>query len=301
MSIEFLIGPLVGAVIGGITNSIAIKMLFRPLNPIKIGSYTVPFTPGVIPKEKERIAKKVGQVVSEELLNEDVLKEWLLKEEVYQRIEEAVDHYLQEYAAHEETLQEVLSQAVGKERAMYYVCEIEEQLTEKLYSKVVSMALGKMIIKQILEAYKAGSFGNLLGPMSFFVNDSLVENLAQKLEPVISKFIEDEGEDFIRKAIEEESTKLLDTSMKDIVEKLSSYDELIKKMIFKAYKRIVTHYLSHILETLNVAKIIEERILSLNMIEIERIIFSIMRKELNAIVWFGVLLGAIMGCVTSLF
>ena len=33
--------------------------------------------------------------------------------------------------------------------------------------------------------------------------------------------------------------------------------------------------------------------------EIERIILSIMQKELNAIVWFGVLLGAIMGCITS--
>ena len=300
MSLEFLVGPVVGAVIGGITNSIAIKMLFRPLNPVKIGNYTLPFTPGVIPKEKARIANKIGQVVSEELLNEEVLKAWLLKEEVYTQIEEAIERYMQEHATNEETLHDVLCETVGKERSMYYVCEIEEQITEKIYSKVVSMEIGKLIIDKIQGAYKEGKFGSLLGPMSFFINDSLVDNIAQKIEPIISKYIEEESENIIRKAIEEESTELLNTTMQDLVEKIRQYDELIKKNVIKVYEKMVTNHLAQILKTLDIAKIVEERILSLDMIEIERIILSIMRKELNAIVWFGVLLGAIMGCITSL-
>lgn len=299
MSLDFLIGPMMGAVIGGITNSIAIKMLFRPLNPIKIGHYTLPFTPGVIPKEKARIARKVGQVVSEELLNEEVLRQWLLKDEVYKQIETSIDHYLQEHAENEKSLQDVLNETVGKERSMYYICEIEEQLTEKIYGKIVSMELGKIIIDKIQEAYKEGSFGNLLGPMSFFVNDNLVETIASKIEPIISRFIEEEGEDIIRKAVEEESHKIRNTSMQEWAEKLKKYDELIKKNVLKAYEKIVTKHLTEILKTLDIAQIIEERILALDMIEIERIILSIMRKELNAIVWFGVLLGTIMGCITS--
>ncbi|MBQ1273932.1 MAG: DUF445 family protein [Cellulosilyticum sp.] len=299
MSLNFLVGPLVGAVIGGITNSIAIKMLFRPLNPIKIGSYTLPFTPGVIPKEKVRIAHKVGQVVSEELLNEEVLRQWLLKEEVYKQIEESIDRYLQEYAESDKSLQDVLDETVGKERSMYYTCEIEEQLTERLYGKIVSMELGKVIIEKIQDAYKAGSFGNLLGPMSFFINDSLIETVANKIEPIISQFIEEEGEEIIRKAVEEESNTVLNTSMKDWTYKLQRYDELIKKNIIKAYEKIVMKHLTQILHTLDIAQIVEQRILELDMEEIERIILSIMQKELNAIVWFGVLLGAIMGCITS--
>ena len=90
MSLSFVVGPVVGAAIGGITNGIAIKMLFRPINPIKIGNFTLPFTPGVIPKEKERIARKVGEVISKELLNEEVLKKWLLKEEIFEQIEGAI-------------------------------------------------------------------------------------------------------------------------------------------------------------------------------------------------------------------
>ncbi|MEG0107985.1 MAG: DUF445 family protein, partial [Lachnospiraceae bacterium] len=55
--LNWIAGPLIGAVIGYCTNYIAVKMLFRPLYPVKIGRFTLPFTPGMIPKGKERLAK----------------------------------------------------------------------------------------------------------------------------------------------------------------------------------------------------------------------------------------------------
>ena len=39
----------------------------------------------------------------------------------------------------------------------------------------------------------------------------------------------------------------------------------------------------------------------MDMNEAEAIILDVMKKELRAIVWFGALLGSIMGTVTSLF
>ena len=299
MSLSFVVGPVVGAVIGGITNSIAIKMLFRPINPVKIGNFTLPFTPGVIPKEKARIAHKVGEVISEELLNEEVLKKWLLKEEIFKQIESAIENYLQEFSEDETKLSDKLSEIVGKEKSMYYVCEVEEQITEKLYSKVLSIEIGKRIVDKIQSAYHAGSFNSMLGPMSFFINDNLVENISKKIEPVITKFIEDEGEDIIRKAVEEESSELLNQTVKECMTKLQKYEEIIKKNTLIIYEKIVTFHLARILKTLNIAAIVEERILAFDTLELEKIILSIMKKELHAIVWFGVLLGAIMGVVMS--
>lgn len=301
MSTHILIGTITGAIIGGITNGIAIKMLFRPLNPVKIGGFTLPFTPGVIPKEKGRIASKVGEVISKELLNEEVLRTWLLKEEICREIEKSIENYLKEQSKNEKTLHEVLQDSIGKERSVYFVCEIEENVTYKLYSKVVSMELGKIVVEKIQTAFKEGSFGNLFGPMSFLINDSLVESIAGKIEPIISKFIVEEGEGVIRKAVEEESQKIQDTQIKDFMEKVQTYDELIKRTVINGYKSLVENHLTRILTTLNIAQIVEERILSLDMLEVEQIILSIMKKELNAIIWFGVLLGAIMGILASLF
>ena len=53
--IQILAGPAIGAVIGYCTNYVAVKMLFRPLKPIRIGKFTLPFTPGVIPKRKKEL------------------------------------------------------------------------------------------------------------------------------------------------------------------------------------------------------------------------------------------------------
>ena len=69
--LKLLLPPLIGAVIGYCTNYIAVKMLFRPYRPIRIGKWTLPFTPGVIPKRKPELAHAVGNAVGKSLLGEN--------------------------------------------------------------------------------------------------------------------------------------------------------------------------------------------------------------------------------------
>ena len=58
----------IGAVIGGITNAIAILMLFRPHRRLYIGKWHIPFTPGLIPKRRQEIAVQLGKMVSDHLI-----------------------------------------------------------------------------------------------------------------------------------------------------------------------------------------------------------------------------------------
>lgn len=69
----------IGAAIGGVTNSLAIKMLFRPYQPIMIGKWKLPFTPGLIPKRRAEIAEQLGEMVVEYLLTPEGLKKKLLE------------------------------------------------------------------------------------------------------------------------------------------------------------------------------------------------------------------------------
>jgi len=78
--LEFIIPIIVGAIIGYITNWLAIKMLFRPYNKKYIFGIKMPFTPGLIPKEKERIAKSVGSAVGEHLLTPEIIAEAMSSE-----------------------------------------------------------------------------------------------------------------------------------------------------------------------------------------------------------------------------
>lgn len=75
---QIIISALVGAAIGYITNWIAIKMLFRPLTAKRVMGIRLPFTPGVIPKEKKRLAMSIGDAVSEHLLTQEYISGQLL-------------------------------------------------------------------------------------------------------------------------------------------------------------------------------------------------------------------------------
>ncbi|MGI8314536.1 DUF445 domain-containing protein [Halobacillus mangrovi] len=65
---------IIGAMIGGVTNSLAIKMLFRPYRAIYIGKYRLPFTPGLIPKRQQELARQLGKMVVEHLLTPEGLR-----------------------------------------------------------------------------------------------------------------------------------------------------------------------------------------------------------------------------------
>lgn len=66
--------PLVGGVIGYFTNDIAIKMLFRPYRAYYLGGRQLPFTPGLIPRNQERLAKRIADTIMGSLLTPEELQ-----------------------------------------------------------------------------------------------------------------------------------------------------------------------------------------------------------------------------------
>ncbi len=66
--------PLVGGVIGYFTNDIAIKMLFRPYQAIYLRGRRLPFTPGLIPRNQERLAKRVSDTIMGSLLTPEEMQ-----------------------------------------------------------------------------------------------------------------------------------------------------------------------------------------------------------------------------------
>ncbi|MBD1872831.1 DUF445 family protein [Nodosilinea sp. FACHB-131] len=66
--------PIVGGIIGYFTNDIAIKMLFRPYRPIYLGKRRLPFTPGLIPSNQERLAQRISDTIMGSLLTPEELQ-----------------------------------------------------------------------------------------------------------------------------------------------------------------------------------------------------------------------------------
>ena len=90
MLLQYAVPPLVGAVIGFITNVVAIKMLFRPLNKITVFGIRVPFTPGVLPRQRHKLADSIGTMVQRELLTPELLRSRLAQQDVQQKLKDSI-------------------------------------------------------------------------------------------------------------------------------------------------------------------------------------------------------------------
>ena len=87
---NLLFMAIVGAIIGGSTNALAIRMLFRPYEAKYIGKWRLPFTPGLIPKRREELAKQVGLLVVNHLLTPETVQEKLKEGKIYKELNEFV-------------------------------------------------------------------------------------------------------------------------------------------------------------------------------------------------------------------
>ena len=110
IDLKIIAAPVIGGLIGLITNGIAIKMLFRPFHPVKIGKFTLPFTPGLIPKEQPRIAKAIGKVIGDKLLDKDTLQKALASDTLHGAFDKKVDSVIEKLGHEEGTVHEFLEQ-----------------------------------------------------------------------------------------------------------------------------------------------------------------------------------------------
>ncbi len=89
-----LLPPILGGVIGYFTNDVAIKMLFRPYEAKHLFGQRIPFTPGLIPSNQQRLAKKVSDVIMRSLLTPEELQKLARRLLETERIEKAINWLL---------------------------------------------------------------------------------------------------------------------------------------------------------------------------------------------------------------
>ena len=93
MVLNWIVQPVLGAVIGSVTNYIAIKMMFRPYTEKYIFGKKLPFTPGIIPARRKDIARAIGQMVEDNLIGRDEIGQALLEDKMVKRVRQEIMDY----------------------------------------------------------------------------------------------------------------------------------------------------------------------------------------------------------------
>lgn len=317
---SYIIAPLVGGIIGYVTNDIAIRMLFRPHTAKHIMGWRIPFTPGIIPKEKGRIAEAVGTVISDNLMSQEVLEKYLLSDSMVGRVRTSIEDFIATQKGNEESVSQFLEHYLSHEEVLELADNAKEGLTRQMHDKISDPELGRQVAKAAMTyiAEKITSnggedilseIGGLVGGLGIVakllftgsVINKFLELLREPVERFLAKnvneILQKNGDAIIGNLVGNETDKLLARPVKDL---LAGQDaklaDAVNTMV-SIYKTIIIEHLPKILESIDISTIVRDRINEMDMNETEKLILQVMNKELRAIVWLGALLGMLMGCV----
>ena len=319
----YVIAPLLGGVIGYITNDIAIRMLFRPHKAKYVMGVHIPFTPGIIPKEKGRIADAIGGVISENLMNKEVLQRYLLSDDMVKKVRTAVEEFISTQQHNGETVREFLCHYLTEEEVATISRKVSESLTKQTYQKLADSSVGEkvahIVVNHVAEklsvngaqellAGLGSAMGGLGGMAAGLFGANIVAKFLGMLRDPAERFLADHINTMLKNNGEEIVSNMLGGEIEGFLNKpmckqLEGHDDQLKQVvntIESIYCAIINDHLPKILESIDISKIVRERINEMDVNETEKLIFQVMDKELKAIVWLGALLGLVMGSINCL-
>lgn len=292
MNWSILVGPVLGAIIGYVTNKIAVEMLFHPLKPIYIGKFKVPFTPGIIPKGKERLGKAIGGVVGNNLLTPTVIKETLLSDKIQNDIKQQVDMVVYNLSNDSSTVKMKMQSLLGESSVQRMEDQILPGLTDKIYNGLKSMNLGEIVATEVTSAVQEKVQGTML---AMFLKPSTIAPITDEIKIRVDRYLNDHGEEVIGRFIQDEYTELQEKPISSMIQNPDTTE--LKQVILNQYIALVNHYAETFLSNLNLAKIVEEKVSAMDTKEVEKLVLSIMEKELGAVVNLGAVIGFILGLI----
>ena len=292
MTLQNLSGPIIGAVIGYCTNYIAVKMLFYPRNEVKVWGHKVPFTPGAIPKGKPRLAKSVGNIVANTLLTEEDIKQKILSPETEEAV---VDKIMDE-------LSKKIYVGMGRICSNYEEYgDLKANLSDTFTDQIME-SIGKIDFKNTI-ATEAGRIikekvnGTML---AMFLSNEMLDSFIQPVGIELENYIAENGKDFVQKEVNEKIMVFEQKSILDLCREMNLQEEKIRDTVRSIYRSASADAVNGVLKNVDISAMIEDKINDMKTEELEKVVLTVMKKELDTIVNLGALIGLILGSLNTI-
>lgn len=280
--LHYLSGPLVGAVIGYFTNYIAVKMLFHPYKEVKLFGLTLPFTPGVIPKNKPRLARAIARAVSDVLLTKEDIA-GLITDAAVDRAGKAL---VTSGGLFGEASPDDLARRFGADGL--HTEQLETYLTEKVWEGIKLIDIGEIV------ASKANEVVRSIPMLAFLPVGSIIGTIRDKVGEYVDS---DECREKIAEVVTAKVAELKTAPAGETLASIGITETAAEGLIVSVIHRLLDTYLEPVLSLLHIDTIIEDKINDMDIAMFEELVMSVMKTELNAIVNLGFFIGLIIGVV----
>lgn len=300
---QYLWVPLLGAVIGYFTNFIAVKMLFHPYKPWYIGKLRLPFTPGIVPRRQPILAKAIGDAVGNHLFTGDDLKDLFLSDETRERAVDMVMDALDLSLVFDETAENL---PTADQLGLTYLKEdqwntakdgLVRFLTDRIVDAAGQMNLGQVIADQAASLLLEKKGG--LGMLAMFINEHTIQGLLPSFAEKINGYIAENGEAMIGDAVRAQVEGYSARPLHDLM--VYTSEEQIRAVVGAIYEKLLTGIGGRFNEMLDISAAVEKKVAAMSVKEVEDLCMKVMKRELNAIINLGALIGFVLGLLDLLF
>jgi uncharacterized membrane protein YheB (UPF0754 family) len=307
----FTVPPIAGAIIGFVTNVVAIRMLFRPLVEIRFLGVRLPFTPGVLPRQRQRLAQSIGAMVERELLTPEILRLRLARGDVRERIKNALSLFTRNFLS--KTPKELLE---GREIIFAQRVSLAFETLYPSFPSAVTGFLNRVEIRRELEARGSVFLTQIILRLNAFqrlflaagqFDITLREKMPEIIEDLVANIEDLLMDGKIKDALVGTASSMIDGTLGgqknlDVLFNISAEDkEKLDDYLFDRLMSAADGQIENILSSINIKSLVAERIDSLDMLRVERIILDVMADQFKWINIFGGILGFLIGSFQALF
>jgi uncharacterized membrane protein YheB (UPF0754 family) len=274
---------------------LAIKMLFRPLRPYRLFGLRIPFTPGILPRERARLAESIGAMVERELLTAEILRERLAGEELRERFSQSLALYSGRLPGiFEGTAQKIYPRALEALAGFLRKPETRDELTAMGRGLVDKIVCDLPPIKRLFVT--SGQFDYAIKENMPAIIDDLIDRLEEAGRRSGSR---DRLIGYVRDNLF--SAETMKGVLNDIFQpsegEAKSPERLITDRLFAA----ADSQIEKILGAVDIQAMVRDRINRMDMLRVEGIILDVMANQLKWIDVFGAILGFLIGLFQALF
>ena len=247
----------VSGLIGFLTNWLAITMLFKPAKKRPLLGH------GLIPAQKDRIAFRMAQAVSEDLINPEIIKQKINESGIIGQYREQGTLYIKGIIDDPEFRYDLKKWVVQYVDEMIANPEIRGAIAEKIIVEIEESIEEKSFEKVALKAYSY-----IKGQEMQHIIEEALTRVPTSVESGLNK---------------------MDNLLDQLPEKLDKHSEAIEN--------IVTNLLHKLINQLDVHALVEDNLRGYDEQHISNIIKNATNEQLHYIQYLGAVLGMIGGLV----
>lgn len=276
------LSQLVIATVHGLLGAwLAVRMVFRPLRPIYILGWKLPFTPGMIPAERESFLERFAGVIADRVLTVETITDEIVNLGIQSEIHAVSAQHYTEQTTSEDFLTSLAQRFVGV---------LEDERNAEPISRRVNESLSAIVVAEVGEKY--GFIGKIIA------NRLIETGLVKK---ILTLSLKDIARQLSRNPVSREGMVNAITAVGQQVFSGTGTGEFkpLPTVAPDQEMTVVDDFVKSLSRRLDIERIMREQLNGFSNEMIEDLVYRAAGRELNMIIRFGAVVGFGIGIIQA--